>query len=133
MGFPSELPAMRRLCLPAPNPFITAFAWAGMSYAVSTAILHVPLPHHLVSADTLSFTLGAFGSGALALAALTSVVPALIIVLMLRQSPTAWSESRLAVTYLSMVGLVVAFQFVGAGTDASSYSAMDCCRTRGPG
>ena len=124
---------MRRLCLPAPNPFVTAFAWAGMSYAVASAILHAPLPYHLVPADTLSSMPDSLASAALGLAVVASVVPALIIALMLRQSPTAWSESRLAVTYLSMVALVVAFQFVALGTDPSSYSAMDCCRARGPG
>lgn len=131
MAFPSELPAMRRLCLPAPNPFVTAFAWAGMSYAVATAILHAPMAWHLVPSDALSLVLGSLSSSVLGLIVMASLVPALIIAAMLRQSPTAWSESRLAVAYLSMVGLVLAFQCVGA--DPSSYSAMNCCGTRGPG
>lgn len=132
MAFPSELPAMRRLCLPAPNPLLTAVAWAGVSYVLAQAIARVPLAQ-VVSGAALPPVSGPLAAAALGMAIVASLVPAMIIAVMLRRAPAAWSESRLAATYLAILALVLVFQIAGLGGDTSLYSALACCGAGGSG
>ncbi|HKU98676.1 MAG TPA: hypothetical protein VJR58_25515 [Vineibacter sp.] len=103
MAFPSELPAMRRQTVPPPHPIATALAWAGMSYAIATALLMALLPHAMSR-----YTLSSTGPGSITLGVVVSasILPALIIGLMARRAPAVWSAPRVALPYLAMLAVV---------------------------
>lgn len=100
MAFPSELPAMRRQTLPPPHPVAIALAWAGMSYVIATALLMTLLPR------AASLQAPTSASLVLSVVVIASVLPAIIIGLMARRAPSAWSAPRIALPYLAMLAVV---------------------------
>jgi len=99
MAFPSELPAMRRQTVPPPHPVATALAWAGMSYAIATALLMALLPQAMsLSPASTPVVLG--------VVVIASVLPAGTIGLMARRAPSVWSAPRVALPYLAMLAVV---------------------------
>ena len=108
MAFPSELPAMRRQITPPPHPAALACVWAAMSYVTAMALLLVLLPQavplHALWSTSMPTPV------ALGIVMVASLLPALIIGLMVRRAPMAWSVSRVALPYVAMLLLVGGLQ-----------------------
>ncbi|MCW5745477.1 MAG: hypothetical protein KIT36_04665 [Alphaproteobacteria bacterium] len=96
------------------NPFLAAFALAGLTYAVTTAaLIAIVMP----AIPPGSLALGS-ANGAAGMFVVASLVPAVITGLLAQQSRRAWRVSRIAATYLPMFLLVAALQFAGPAAEA---------------
>jgi hypothetical protein len=129
MGFPSELPAMRRQTLPAPHPLATALAWIGLGFAAASAIVLVPIATS--PPDVLTAVIGPQAARAVAVAVCAGVVPALVTLRLARRTSREWPGLRFVATYLAMLGAVVALHAGRLAADVpTSVDVADCCAAR---
>ena len=88
-GAPVREQTSRALAVPTSHPFGKAFAAAGITYIVATAIL-LPAMLQQLPVDASSYALGYATVRALAQFIIAGFVPALIIGMVVSQSPRRW-------------------------------------------
>lgn len=129
MGYPSELPAMRRQILPAPDSRVTALAWASLSYAATCAVLATPAVRQLVPVAPAS-VFGIPITTVAATAALAALMSALVLTRLAHWTAADWPAARYTAAYLTLLVAIAAPQITGAAASTKPYEVTDCCVAR---
>ena len=112
--------------MPCPAWFRRSAAWfaiaaarctivvAAVTYVVATALLVLVVAPHVPSGN---LALGSLG-GVFGVFVVSSVAPAFLTAMLVRQSRRVWGVARIAATYLPLFLLVAALQLGGAAAEA---------------
>jgi hypothetical protein len=129
MGFPSELPAMRRVTLPAPNPALAALGWIGLGGAVASALSVAPIVGE--PPQGLSMAIGPGAAQAVVVTLWAGVLPAAITLRLARRATGDWPSLRFIAAYLVMLGAVVALHVSRLPAAVPPpVDVADCCAVR---
>ncbi len=112
-GTPVRKRTPRALAVPTSHPFGKAFAAAGITYIVATAIL-LPAVLRQLPVDASSYALGYATARALAQFIIAGIVPALIIGMVVSQSPRRWRFRDIAFSVAAMFCLMAGLQAASA-------------------